>query len=81
MVSTFARIKEDKRHTDIQLIAFSPIERKLFIDWRIRGFGLFHLNLELEKQLLEKYGREEGSIRLPEKETVALKFAEDIDLI
>lgn len=81
VADTFTRIKEDQRHTDIQLIAFTPVEESVFVDWRMRGFGLFDLNLELEKQLKEKYGVEEGSIRLPEEEQAALAIVEDVDMI
>jgi hypothetical protein len=81
VADTFTRIKEDGRHTDIVLIAFSSIEKKLFVNWRMRGFGLFDLNLELEQQLKEKYGAEEGSIRLPDEEKAALALAKDVDMI
>jgi hypothetical protein len=81
VADTFARIQEDNRHTNISLIAFSFVEKSLFADWRMRGFGLFDLNLEMEKQLQEKYGVEEGSVRLPEEETDALAIAKDVDMI
>lgn len=81
VADTFARIEEDNRHVNIFLIAFSSVEESLFVDWRMRGFGLFDLNLELESQLKEKYGVEEGGIRLPEEEAAALAIAKDVDML
>ena len=78
---TYAKIQKDERHKDIQLITFAPVEQILFTGWRMRGFGLFGLNLELEKRLKEKYGVEEGTIRLPDEEAAALAIAMDVDMI
>ena len=81
VAETFTRIQQDIRHTEIQLISFSHVKAGVFEDWRMRGFGLFNLNLELEKQLKAKYGVEDGGIRLPEEEAAALAIAEDVEMI
>ena len=81
VADTFARIEKDNRHKNIVLITFSSIEKSFFADWRMRGFGLFDLNLELEKRLKQKYGEEDGGIRLPEDEQTALALAQDTNMI
>lgn len=77
---TYARIKEDKRHTDIKLISFSEVEQSLFSEWRMRGIGLFDMNIKLEKHLKEKYGTENGVIKLPEDEEKAIEFVKDVGM-
>ncbi len=80
VLETYERIKEDSRHTDIKMISFSSVQQPLFSEWRMRGFGLFDMNLKLEKQLKEKYGSEDGVIRLPEEEEKALEFVKNVNM-
>lgn len=78
---TYASICEDSRHKDIKLIASHSVRETLFSQWRMRGFGLFDLNLQTEKRLKEKYGEEDGSVFLPEDESGALAMVEDVEMI
>lgn len=78
---TFFNIVRDTRHTHMQLISFNPIKQALFDSWRMRGFGVFNLNPELEKKLKDKYGTEEGGVALPIDEQAALSFVQDVELI
>jgi hypothetical protein len=78
---TFVRIVTDPRHEKIQLIHFGPIDKLLFEGWVMRGFGLFDLNLELEKRLKVKYGEEEGGIKFPIEEWSSLSLMHDIKLM
>ncbi len=79
--STFFRIIEDPRHRDIKLVSFRQVDKPLFSQWRMKGFGIFDLNLELENKLKERYGEEEGSVFLPTEEDNALALLQDIELI
>jgi hypothetical protein len=78
---TFSSICKDPRHKDVKIIASHPVGEAMFSQWRMRGFGLFDLNLQTEKRLKEKYGEENGSIFLPEDESGALALAEDVEMI
>ena len=78
---TYSSICKDPRHTNIILIVSRPVGKALFSQWRMRGFGLFALNLQTEKRLLGKYGEEGGSVLLPEDEKGALALARDIEMI
>lgn len=78
---TYSSICGDPRHTDIILIVSRSVTKPLFSQWRMRGFGLFELNLLIEKRLIAKYGEEDGSIFLPEDEKSAIALAEDVEMI
>ena len=78
---TFLNIVTDARHEKVQLIGFGPTNRRLFEGWVMKGFGLFDLNLELEKSLKEKYGEEDGGIRFPTEEWSSLSLMHDIKLM
>jgi len=79
--TTFSRIAEDPRHTDIDLITFDAVENGIFDSWSMRGFGIFDLNLDLETQLKEKYGVENGDICLPRDAEGALSLARDVSIL
>ena len=77
----FFRIVSDPRHEEIQLICFVPMNKRLFEGWIMKGFGLFDLNLELEKLLKDKYGEEDGGIKFPIEEWSSLSLMHDIKLM
>ena len=77
----FIRIVRDNRHTDIWLIGFSVADARLFEGWGMKGIGAFDFNLDIQSKLIEKYGEEEGGIRFPREEWMALAMIRDIDLI
>jgi hypothetical protein len=77
---TFFRIAADPRHTDIKLVSFGPVAKAHFADWRMKGFGIFDLNLELEQRLKKTYGEEEGSVLLPTDQESALSLVRDLEL-
>lgn len=79
--STFFRIASDSRHDNIQLVSYGPAEKRLFQDWVMRGFGVFDLNRDLEKSLVEKYGKEGESVRFPTEEWAALALVFDIRMM
>jgi len=63
--STFQRISSDTRHDKIQLISFTEIEERKYGEWAMHGIGLFDLNHELAVQLCNRFGEENGDIRVP----------------
>lgn len=78
---TFSQIEQDSRHTNVEVIFSSEVTSPIFSGWRMRGFGLFEINLELEKKLKEKYGEENSTILLPSDELKAIELVYDVDMI
>jgi hypothetical protein len=79
--STFMRIVRDPRHTDIKLVSFSVVDARLFSGWGMRGIGVFDFNKDIEQQLIGKYGEEDGGIRFPLEEWMALAMVHDINMM
>jgi hypothetical protein len=79
--ATFFRIVGDPRHKDIKLVSFHQVDIPLFNEWRMKGFGIFDLNLELENRLKQKYGEEQGSVFLPTAEDEAIDLLYDMEII
>jgi len=77
----FMRIVRDERHTDIRLVGFSIIDARLFGGWGMRGIGAFDFNKDIERQLMEKYGEEDGGIHFPLEEWQALAMLNDIKMM
>jgi hypothetical protein len=63
--TTFERISSDTHHDKIQIISFTEIEERQFGEWAMHGIGLFDLNHELAVKLCQRFGEENGDIRLP----------------
>jgi hypothetical protein len=78
---TFFRIVKDPRHLDIKLVSFGPVEKALFSQWSMKGFGIFNLNRELENKLKQQYGEEDNGVFLPTEEPDALLLLSDIEII
>ena len=81
MNRTFFRITSDPRHEDLELVSFGPLEGRLFDDWVMKGFGIFDLDPGLEVFLKNKFGTEEGGVRLPTEEWAALSLMHDVGAI
>lgn len=79
--ATFRRICRDDRHTDLSIVGFSIIDARLFGGWGMRGIGAFDFNKQIEKELKDKYGEEEGGIRFPLEEWQALAMINDIKMM
>lgn len=79
--SVFIRIARDDRHDNISLISFQVIDTRLFSGWGMRGIGIFDFNKDIERELMDKYGEEEGSVRFPLEEWMGLALANDIRMI
>jgi hypothetical protein len=74
---TLERISRDTRHEQVQLIRFSDVEKRRFNDWAMHGIGLFDLNSELTIKLCQKFGEDNGNVRLP---TTADEVQELLDI-
>lgn len=79
--AVFQRICRDQRHTDLCILGYSVIDARLFGGWGMRGIGTFDFNREIEKDLTDKYGEEEGGIRFPLEEWQALAMINDIKMM
>lgn len=78
---TFGRIALDRRHAQVELIVFREIKERIFNEWSMKGLGLFQLNHELAKSLIEKYGEEDGSLRFPREEKATLALLTEVALL
>ena len=76
--ATFLRIAQDRRHKGIRLIAFEPIEARMFAEWEMRGVGVFEFDPPISAALIEKYGEENGELHFPVEEWRALALTLDI---
>jgi hypothetical protein len=77
----FMNIARDPRHDDIRLISFTIVDARLFAGWGMKGIGVFDFNKQIERQLMEKYGEEDGGIRFPLEEWMALAMIHDIKMM
>lgn len=84
---TFMRIAADSRHSEIRLICFHPVSEKLFPDWGMQGIGLFEESSEIREMfrdkrgfvamMKDKYGEENGAVKMPLEEWSALSLIQD----
>jgi len=77
----FMRIARDARHTDVQLIAFSEIGKRLFHQWKMRVIHLSDINDSARTALIDKYGREGDDVLIPSENWMALAMIHDIQQI
>jgi len=79
--AVFRRICRDDRHAELSIVGFSTIDARLFGGWGMRGIGAFDFNKQIEQEMKEKYGEEEGGIRFPLEEWQALAMINDIKMM
>ncbi|MEP1470864.1 MAG: BLUF domain-containing protein [Halieaceae bacterium] len=79
--AVFRRIVRDERHEELSIVGFSLIDARLFGSWGMRGIGAFDFNLQIEQELKDKYGEEDGGIKFPLEEWQALAMLNDIKMI
>ncbi|MGD2083836.1 MAG: BLUF domain-containing protein [Chromatiales bacterium] len=77
----FMDIVPDARHREVQLVSFTCADARLFEGWGMRGIGVFDFNQDLADQLIEKYGEEEGGVRFPLEDWLALSMINDIRMV
>lgn len=79
--STYLRIVRDTRHDQIQLLCYEMIDARLFDTWSMKGIGVFGNNSAMARQLIEKYGEQDGGVRFPLEAWLALSMIYDIRAI
>jgi hypothetical protein len=79
--ATYLRIARDKRHEQIQLLSYEVIDARLFEAWAMKGIGVFDNNSAMARQLIEKYGEQDGGVRFPLESWLALSMIYDIRAI
>lgn len=77
----FQRIARDTRHDEIQILSYEIIDARLFETWAMKGIGVFDVNSELARQLIDKYGEQDGGVRFPLESWLALAMIFDIRAI
>lgn len=78
---TFFRIARDPRHESIQLLSYEVVDARLFESWAMKGLGIFDANTSHARQLIGKYGEQEGGVRFPLEGWLALSMIYDIRAI
>jgi Sensors of blue-light using FAD len=78
---TFFRIARDTRHEDIQLLSYEVVDARLFESWAMKGIGILDANTDLARQLIAKYGEQDGGVRFPLEAWLALSLIYDIRAI
>ena len=74
---TFFRIARDPRHESIQLLSYEVVDARLFESWAMKGIGTLDANTSLARQLIGRYGEQEGGVRFPLKSWLALSIIYD----
>jgi hypothetical protein len=63
----YGTISRDKRHRDIELITFEPMESRYFDDWGMRLVDLYELTKYPREFLAAKYQDRDGVILIPDR--------------
>ena len=74
----YLRITKDPRHTDLTIVSRTPIARRAFTAWAMKGVGLMGFADELTELLRRRYGVENGEVRFPVDEAEALRLLSDV---
>ncbi|MEM9160586.1 MAG: BLUF domain-containing protein [Verrucomicrobiota bacterium] len=61
----YSRIANDKRHSEIELISFEPIDSTLFCDWTMKLMDLSQLPSQVHSLMLKKYSHSGNVINVP----------------
>lgn len=80
VAETFDRIEKDPRHRDILLVCARQTQSPRFENWKMKGVGIFELNLEIEQKLITAFGAVDGTVHLPEVEAEAYRLLTYLDL-
>lgn len=74
----YAKILQDARHQNSQLLSYTPIHRRLFSAWAMKGVNLAFMKPELKEFLVKKYGASGTGIAIPKDEFLAFSVLYDI---
>lgn len=65
LTDRYSVISKDSRHSDVELISFDSIDERVFLDWAMVGIGLNELDNKEKAYLSNKYGTEDGDVKIP----------------
>lgn len=63
----FCNIVADKRHRQVQLVSFEPMDQPCFAEWSMRLVDLYDLPKAARDFMALKYSHTEGSVKLPQE--------------
>ena len=63
----YGNISRDKRHRDVELITFEPMECRYFDDWAMRLVDLYELTKYPREFFAAKYQYSDGVILIPDR--------------
>ncbi len=63
----YCNIVADKRHRQIQLVSFEPMDQACFAEWSMRLVDLYDLPKAARDFMALKYSHKEGSVQLPQE--------------
>lgn len=62
----YARIIQDPRHEDVELILYEQIHTPYFFDWSMRLADLDSLKEDAKKRLANQYPHQDGNLVIPD---------------
>jgi len=74
----YAKILQDARHRNSLLLSYTPIFRRLFSAWAMKGVNLAFMKPELKEFLVKKYGASGTGIAIPKDEFLAFSLLFDV---
>ena len=74
----YAKIVMDERHTDCQIISYTPIQRRAFDGWAMNCINTDILPAESRKRLVQKFGEVNGAIPIPTCPELAFALLFDV---
>ena len=74
----YHNITKDKRHTNISLLSFDPIEDRFFKQWSMKAVSLYETGKGLINLLKDKYGEVSGDLSLPDDPYTAFSMFFDV---
>ena len=75
----YHNITKDKRHTNISLLSFDPIEDRFFKRWSMKAVSLYESGKGLIDLLKDKYGEVSGDLKLPDDPYTAFSMFFDVN--
>jgi hypothetical protein len=66
VTALFGNIIADKRHREVELVTFQPIDGRCFDQWSMRTVDLYDLPGDRRALMAAKYGGKDGVIAIPD---------------
>lgn len=65
----------------VSSLSYEVVDARLFESWAMKGIGILDANTALARQLIAKYGEQDGGVRFPLEAWLALSMIHDIRAI